>query len=192
VCDRYDQVMANKARNNLQESLQDLGPDSNYASADAVSVAKEQDGTPAPPCRPLTDWTFATGTSYAGRSQATEFLSTVTGLLRQDITTKASAPELDDQGRPTGRTLEGAVTVPLNSAEQDAAAGNHLWVEGGTPSAPLNGKQEQYGFAALRCAQDALNGDNVETVTFPANVRHVFCYYYASPASTSPARRPAP
>lgn len=49
----------------------------------------------------------------------------------------------------------------------------------GTKSAPLNGMQDRYGFAALRCAQDAVNGDNVEYLTYPAGARHVFCYYYA-------------
>ncbi|NED80339.1 hypothetical protein G3I76_09605, partial [Streptomyces sp. SID11233] len=88
--------------------------------------------------------------------------------IRQNITTSASTPELDAAGNPTGRTLQGAVTVPLNDAEVAAVNANALWTQGGTPAQPLNGKQEQYGFGALRCAQDALNGDNVERVSFPS------------------------
>ena len=179
TCEEYSQVMANKARNNLQESLRDLGPDSNYASSEAVSAAKEQAGTSVPPCKPLPDWTFSTGTGHTGRQPSTQNLSTVTGPIRGDITTHASTPELDDQGNDTGRTLHGAVTVRLNERELAALASGSLWVQGGTPSEPLNGKQEQYGFAALRCAQDAVNGDNVEYVTYPAATRHTFCYYYA-------------
>ena len=52
-----------------------------------------------------------------------------------------------------------------------------MWVEGGTPTDPLNANPN-VGFGALRCAQDALNGDNVDAVTFPQASTHVFCYYY--------------
>ncbi|MCF2529460.1 prealbumin-like fold domain-containing protein [Yinghuangia soli] len=179
-CEQYSQVMANKARNNLQESLRDLGPDSNYDRSETVSAQKEAAGTPLPPCKPLPGWTFSTGTGLTAKTPASLQLSTATGVIRQNITTTAgSIPELDAQGMPTGRTLEGAVTVPLTPAEIKVAATGWLVVQGGTPSQPLNGMQEQYGFAALRCAQDAINGDNVEYVSFPADARHVFCYYYA-------------
>ncbi len=47
------------------------------------------------------------------------------------------------------------------------------------PAAPLNNEQTTYGYAALRCATDAYNGDNVEKTYFPPSERHVFCYYYA-------------
>ncbi|WP_420034327.1 hypothetical protein ACN2WE_18970 [Streptomyces sp. cg28] len=176
-CPQYTDVMANKARNNIQESLRDLGPDSNYASGEAVSAAKEAAGTPLPPCEPLPDWTFSTGSGITSKSTASLNLSTVSTAYRQNVTTKASTPELDDQGNDTGRTLEGAVTVDLNS--QELGAGSGLIAQGGTKSQTLNGLQEQYGFAALRCAQDSVNGDNVEYVTFPSGTRHVFCYYYA-------------
>jgi hypothetical protein len=53
---------------------------------------------------------------------------------------------------------------------------------GGTPSAPLNNQGTQYGFAALRCAMDNLNGDNVEWISYPSNTTHVFCYaFYVQP-----------
>ncbi|MGW9380119.1 DUF5979 domain-containing protein [Streptomyces albidoflavus] len=178
-CPQHSDIMANKARNNIQESLRDLGPNTNYSSSEAVSAEKEAAGTPLPPCEPLVDWTFSTGTSITGPTAATENLSTVTGPMRQDITTGAETPELDAQGRPTGRTLQGAVAVQLTPDEQQALASNRVWTQGGTPGAALNGKQEQYGFGALRCAQDALNGDNVEQISFPSGARHVFCYYYA-------------
>ena len=44
----------------------------------------------------------------------------------------------------------------------------------------------QYGFAALRCAIDNLNGDNVEWIGYPSGASHVFCYaYYVKPPPTS-------
>ncbi|RAJ44663.1 hypothetical protein K353_01239 [Kitasatospora sp. SolWspMP-SS2h] len=179
VCDSYDQVMANKARNNVQESLRDLGPDSNYARTETVGAAKEAAGTPLPPCRPLPDWTFSTGRGFTGRSPATRNLSTVSTPLRQDITTTASTPELDAAGNPTGRTLTGAVTVALTAAERAAVQVGNLVAQGGTKADPLNGRADTYSFAALRCAQDAVNGDNVEYLSYPSGARHVFCYYYA-------------
>ncbi|WP_449768969.1 prealbumin-like fold domain-containing protein [Kitasatospora fiedleri] len=179
VCDSYDQVMANKARNNVQESLRDLGPDSNYARTETVGAAKEAAGTPLPPCRPLPGWTFSTGRGFTGRSPATRNLSTVSTPLRQDITTTASTPELDAAGNPTGRTLTGAVTVALTASERAAAQVGNLVAQGGTKADPLNGRADTYSFAALRCAQDAVNGDNVEYLSYPSGARHVFCYYYA-------------
>ena len=44
----------------------------------------------------------------------------------------------------------------------------------------------RYGFAALRCAIDDLNGDNVECDPYPSGVRHVFCFaYYVTPPPSS-------
>ena len=43
-----------------------------------------------------------------------------------------------------------------------------------------------YGFGALRCATDNLNGDNVEWISYPPDTTHVFCFaYYVKPAPTS-------
>ena len=61
-------------------------------------------------------------------------------------------------------------------------------MQGGTPTDPaLFGPYPgQYGFAALRCAVDNLNGDNVEWIAYPTGGRHVFCYaYYVTPPPTS-------
>ena len=46
----------------------------------------------------------------------------------------------------------------------------------------------QYGFGALRCAVDNLNGDNVEWIAYPSGAAHVFCYaYYVKPPPTAGA-----
>jgi hypothetical protein len=183
VCDSYADIMANKARNNIQESLFNLGADSTYTATDVVDPAAEAAGSPR--CRALSGWGFSTGSNITGKSPATHNLSTVTGAFRSDIVTQASTPLLDGQGQPvlgpTGqpRTIEGAVTVQLNASEAAwVRNGRQLWVQGGAPADPLNGRTD-IGFGALRCAQDALNGDNVDAVTYPQGRTHVFCYYYA-------------
>lgn len=175
-CASYADVMANKARNNLQESLRDLGADSTYQPGGEVTVAAEDAGSPG--CAPLPGWGFSTGTGFTAKTAATLELSTVTGLIRSDVVTQPAVPELDSAGLPTGRSVAGAVTVTLDAAEQRAAQRSSLWVQGGTPAQPLNGQQDQYGFAALRCARDAVNGDNVEQVSYPSGARHVLCYAY--------------
>ncbi|WP_101845828.1 prealbumin-like fold domain-containing protein [Zhihengliuella sp. ISTPL4] len=177
VCDEYTDVMANKARNNLMESLRDLGADTTYPANGIITVADENAGSPN--CSPLQDWRLTMGRSHQGKTAATLNLSTVTQPFATSIVTKPSVPELDAQGVGTGRIIEGAVTVELDPAQaQIVRSGQTLWVQGGTPSEPLNGQQETHGYAALRCAQDAVNGDNVEFVSFPKNQTHVFCYYY--------------
>ncbi len=61
-------------------------------------------------------------------------------------------------------------------------------MQGGVPGDPVLTTKfpDQYGFAALRCAIDNLNGDNVEFTRFPSGTTHVFCYaYYVTPPPTS-------
>ncbi|WIB33079.1 hypothetical protein [Curtobacterium sp. MCSS17_005] len=178
ACDSYTDVLANKARNNLMESLKDLGADTNYDAWGIVSAEKEETGNAN--CRPLPNWQMTTGTWFNGKTPATQNLSTVTSPFATTIRTGASTPLLNTDGDPTGGVLPGAVTMEL-TADQLAAAnsGGRLWIQGGTPSDPLNGQADQYGFAALRCGQDAVNGDNVEAVYFPSGQHHVFCFYYA-------------
>jgi hypothetical protein len=181
VCNNYSDIMANRARNNIQESLQDLGQDTVYKEGDTVRPGVEESvASQAAGCRPLPNWRLTLGTGYTGKTPSSLYLSTVTGAYSTSIVTKASTPLLDPYAQPTGDTIDGAVTVQLTADQiKRAQQSNSLWVQGGTPSQPLNGVQEQYGFGALRCAVDNLNGDNVEWVGFPSQYRHVFCYYFA-------------
>lgn len=181
TCATYTDVMANLARNNLQESLRDLGPDTVYTPGQAISPTVEESAPPVGrDCDPLPGWGFALGQGIAGKSPSTLQLSTVTTPYGTSIVTQAQTPWLDPAGTPTGQQLAGAVTVTLTDAQvRRAQSGQNLWTQGGTPSQPLNGLQEEYGFAALRCAVDNVNGDNVEWIAFPGGARHVFCYYYA-------------
>ncbi|MBF6620306.1 MAG: hypothetical protein ITG02_08765 [Patulibacter sp.] len=187
-CPSYTDVFANLARNNLQESLRDLGPDTPYANGEPITPAKEEPGQPN--CRPLPGWRFRLGQGIGGAVTGTwGSLSYVSSPYDTDIVTQVSTPMLDANGDRTGYTLPGAVTVPLTDDQaQRAAASSALWVQGGDVSDPVLDAvyPQRYGFAALRCAVDNLNGDNVESITYPQGARHVYCYaYYVEPPPTS-------
>ncbi len=55
-CPSYEDVSANLARNNIQESLRDLGPDTDYVSGQPISPAIEEPGQPN--CTPIVGWRF--------------------------------------------------------------------------------------------------------------------------------------
>lgn len=116
-------------------------------------------------------------------------LSIVTDPYDTEIVTEDRVPLLDYAGRVTDDFLAGATTIELTKAQaKRAATANSLWIQGGTPADPiLNGQYpDEFGFGALRCSIDNLNGDNVEWITYPQGTEHVFCYaYYVRPPSTS-------
>lgn len=180
-CPMYTDITANKARNNLQESLEDLGADSPYLSppyrGEPVDPTVEDLFQPA--CSPVTGFRFTMGEGIADHE--VDFLSVVRDPYPTAITTQASVPLLDENGDPTGDTIAGAVTIELTD-EQAARAlrGNLLWAQEGLPSDPLLRAEfpGRYGFGALRCAIDNLNGDNVEFISYPSGTTHVFCYSY--------------
>jgi hypothetical protein len=184
VCPSYPDVMANRGRNNLQESLQDLGKDSVYQTGQPVDPAIE--GPNDPSCRPLDGWRFTLGDS--GDGPKVDHLSTVTAGGPPTAAT-TTVPLLDPAGNPTGRTIAGAVTLRLTQAQVMAAQNRQLWVQGGTPTDPLlDGLfPGQYGFAALRCAVDNYNADNVEWVSYPQAYQHLFCYQYVVTPPPDPA-----
>ncbi|MDA0171654.1 DUF11 domain-containing protein [Solirubrobacter taibaiensis] len=189
ACPSYDSVRANLARNDIQESLQDLGANTLYVSGELISAAKELEGQPR--CRPLPNWRFVLGTGF--QTQAVNgpwgSLSRVSGAYDTSIVTQAATPLLDRTGGPVGRDLPGAVTVALTDDQSERSqAYSSLWLQAGAVDDPVLDKvyPGQYGFAALRCAVDDLNGDNVEYITYPNGVSHVLCYaYYVEPPPTS-------
>ena len=189
VCPTYTDVMANLARNDIQESLQDLGPDSAYQSGQPIDPELEAAKQPA--CKALPGWQFTLGTGILGRAVSGPWgsLSIVTDPFATHIVTDDETSLLNDQGQPTGRTIAGATTIALTDDQADLAAGSSaLWAQGGTPADPILDEPfpGQYGFAALRCGIDNLNGDNVEWIAYPAGASHVFCYaYYVKPPPTS-------
>ncbi len=106
--------------------------------------------------------------------------------------TQATVPARDFDGHPVsgGVKIQGAVTIGLNRDQVDRSAQNRLWLQGGTPEDPMLYADPafagRYGFGALRCAIDDLNGDNVETIQFPSGTRHMYCYaYYVTPPPAS-------
>jgi hypothetical protein len=189
-CSAYGDIAANRARNDIQESLEDLGVDSAYAGGTPVAPAVEAEQNPK--CTPLPGWSFQLGTGIASRADVGPWgaLSRVTGPFdTPSIVTQDSVPLLDRNGDQTGASIAGAVTVALTSRQaQLAATGSSLWAQAGLPGDPVLDSRHPgaFGFGALRCSLDALNGDNVEFLTFPTGARHVFCYaYYVTPPPTS-------
>ena len=121
-CPEYTDIMANRARNNIQESLRDLGKDSVYGGGTPVSPTIEEPNQPN--CTPLPGWDFQLGTSYRGKSPGTDNLSTVAGAFATPITTGGPVPELDASGVDTGRTIDGAVTLTRNAAGCGRSSGS--------------------------------------------------------------------
>lgn len=190
-CDDYTDIRANLARNNIMESLRDLGEDTLYSSGDQVDPRTEQQGQPD--CRPLVGWRFTFGDGYQTRA-VTGVWGALSKVLDPDATsvvTQASVPLRDYQGEAVaGQRVAAATTIELNGDQLSRAGRNALWLQGGDPDDPVLYQQPRfagrYGFGALRCAIDDVNGDNVETVQFPTGVRHVFCYaYYVTPPPSS-------
>ena len=190
-CDRYDQIFANRARNNIMESLRDLGPDSPYLANGVANIIRPQIEAQAPQdaCHPLANWRFTLGRSFRTRAVDGPWgsLAKVLEPFDTPIVTQPSVPLRDDDGNVTAGTIYGATTIRLTSAQDDLAdEGSKLWLQGGTPEAPLTDPDE-YGFGALRCATDNLNGDNVEWIRVSGGRhQHVFCFaYYVKPPPTS-------
>ncbi len=193
-CSRYTDIFANRNRNNIQESLQDLGPDSQYDESGRLVNPVDESKYPQSRCSVLPGWQFTLGRGYESRAVSGPWgsLSIVTNPFRRaPIVTKVSTPLLDQDGVRIDRLpIFGAVTIELSKQErQQASNPDQLWAQGGTPTDPVLAKKypgPKYAFGALRCATDNLNGDNVEYIYFPAGVRHVFCYaYYVKPAPTA-------
>ncbi|MGZ4618546.1 MAG: prealbumin-like fold domain-containing protein [Frankiaceae bacterium] len=180
-CAIYEQIMANRARNDIQESLKDLGKNSVYGAGQPVNPDIEEPNSPG--CRPLLGWhfTFGSGIRKPG------MLSVVTGANGAAGPTVENETMLSPNGNVIpGRTVAGAVTYTLTEQQADLASrGSRLWLQGGTVEDPLLAGEfgtGALGFGALRCAIDNLNGDNVEWISYPPGTRHVFCYaYYVHP-----------
>jgi uncharacterized repeat protein (TIGR01451 family) len=192
-CPSYSDIYANRARNNIVESLKDLGPDTQYPVEGGVLIDPvHEDIPPQTNCTPLIGWRFTLGTSYVTRAVSDSWgsLSAVTNPYSTSIVTQSSTNLLNTTGNNVpGQKIAGATTINLTSAQRDQASHSALWVQGGTPTDPVLAgvfPGPRYGFGTLRCATDNLNGDNVEFILFPQGVTHVFCYaYYVTPPPTA-------
>src|SRR6266536_5842839 len=65
-CPSYTSIRANEARNNIMESLHDLGANTPYGSADAMDPDVE--AATQPDCQPLAGWRFTFGTGIQTRA----------------------------------------------------------------------------------------------------------------------------
>jgi hypothetical protein len=188
TCPSYTDITANKARNDIMESLRDLGPDTPYRSGENVDPQVE--ARVQPNCQPLPGWRFTLGDDYTTRAVSGPWgaLSVIKGSLRDPVVTRDQTPLLNARAEPTGRQIAGAATIELSNKEAKLVPRGSLWVQGGTPTDPvldLLYPGPEYGFGALRCATDNVNGDNVEYVQYPAGSIHVFCFaYYVKPPPT--------
>ena len=193
VCPKYTDISANKSRNNIQESLENLGPNTKYTSGQLVNPAQELAMQPEPPCEELPGWRFMLGRGIAADPVTGVWgsLSVVSGNDPTNITTQAQVWDRNSNGKQitdgTKPPIEGATAIELTEEQKTAAINHNLWIQGGTQTDPvLNGPfPNGYGFGALRCATDNVNGDNVEYIQF-ASVKHVYCYaYYVKPPPPS-------
>jgi uncharacterized repeat protein (TIGR01451 family) len=194
-CPNYTDIAANLARNNIQESLKDLGVDSPYKAGVGINPATEDKYQPN--CKPITGWSFTLGTGIQAHGSTGPWgaLSIVTNPFADIHTTQDSTALLGLDANPVtpAATIKGATTFELSVDEAKLATkSSSLWIQGGIQdklhSDPVMNTAfpGQFGFGALRCAIDNLNGDNVEWIQFPADVSHVFCYaYYVRPPPTS-------
>ena len=186
-CPSYTDITANKARNNIMESLKDLGADTPYVGDEEVSASVE--AAYQPNCTPIVGWHFTLGDGIAAPVTGPwGSLSTVSSPFVSPPSTKLSVPLLDANGDPTGQNIAGAVTVTLSAQQVQLAEQHQLWIQGGLVNDPVEDAAHPgtYGFGALRCALDNVNGDNVEWLGFRQGEHHVFCFaYYVVPPPTS-------
>ena len=189
VCPNYSDIMANKARNNIMESLQNVGVNSLYATAPNTGAVRpeveELDASGQSACQPLNDWTFALAQGTSGKdSGAYGSLSKVRSPFTT-ATTVATTPEFDSFGNDTGRTIDGAVTLNLTPTQIAGLSNRSTWVQGGVPGSPLNANAN-IAFGTLRCAIDNANADNIEWLGATNGARHMYCYaYYVDTAEKS-------
>lgn len=176
-CGGYREVVAGQVRDDADEATERPGVDSPYQPGQEVDpkIESEKDSG----CVDLPGWRFTFGSGHQRKGS----LSVVTGISSTTEPTRDATDELDDNGKGIGTQVGGAVTATLTDEEVRLANRRQLWVQGGTPDQPM---QSGYGFGGLRCAVDGRTGGNVQWVSFPAGVRHVFCfaYYVKNPRDT--------
>jgi hypothetical protein len=165
-CPDYTDIFANKSRNDILESLKNLGPDSQYLNNNKLVNPDFESMPPQDRCPPITGWKFTLGTGIEGRAVTGVWgsLSKVTNPFDTSITTEDSTALLDQNAKQVdSETIGGATTVQLTNAERDQASNSgSLWAQGGVPDDSVLTSEfpgPQYGFGALRCATDDLNGD---------------------------------
>lgn len=136
-CPSYTDITGNLARNDIQESLRDLGPDTPYVSGEPIDPVKEADNQPN--CSPISNWRFTLGTGIGGAIKGTwGSLSFVSQPFSTSVVTQPSTPMRDVHGHTVaGQSIAGATTFELNQDEEQAASHHGLWIQGGTVDDPV-------------------------------------------------------
>ena len=187
-CPSYGDIFANRFRDDLMQTLQNVGPASPYGANDLVNPSFE-DQPPQTNCTPLAGWEFTMGALPDLAPLAGPWGSlTVVNRDFPPVTTEAQTDELNENGVATGATIAGATTVELTQPQLDVANQGQwaLRLQGGTPKDPVLAQKfyesmpgdPKYAFGALRCGNDNNYGDNVEGISFPGGIKHIFCYEY--------------
>ena len=101
-CPSYEAITANLARNDIQESLRDLGADTLYTSGQPIDPDLEAQGQPT--CKPLPNWQFTLGRGYQSRAVSGTWgsLSIVTGPFPDAIETRGLRAAAQRQGDADG------------------------------------------------------------------------------------------
>ena len=63
-CPAYTDIFANRARNDILESLKDLGPDTQYGDSGQLVNPTAEEIPPQNQCVPLRGWQFTLGRGY--------------------------------------------------------------------------------------------------------------------------------
>ena len=163
--------MANRARNDIRRA-RDLGTNTLYRAGEAINP-----GVEATTARTAGHWAAGASRSAPtigrGRSPAPGDPCRCHGPYGTAIVTAARVPL---RGYPAGRR---ATPWRARDGRVDgrpggrAATASSLWVQGGMPTDPVlfGPYPGQFGFGALRCTIDNLNGDNVEWIAYPKGGR---------------------
>ncbi len=161
ACDAYDLVRSNENAGNKQQNAEGIGHVIDLETG-AIPVNSAWEDEYHESCSPVKDWPFTLGT---------------------ELKTPGSVGGLGDTLSHAGGSMsvyytgaDGSVTIELSEPqlEQLSEKGGKLWISEGRingdelvfdgASTDRNGSETDWGFAALRCGTDALNGDNAEAV----------------------------
>ena len=107
-CPAYTDVMANRARNDIQESLRDLGKDTVYRADGGQPISPDIEEPNQPNCTPIVGWEFKFGDGINGADTGPwGGLSKVRNPINHPggLVTLASTPLLNSTGgRPATRS----------------------------------------------------------------------------------------
>ena len=108
-CNSFTDIFANRARNDIVESLRDLGPNTQYGTSGALINPIYEQKAPQNRCHPVPDWEFALGTGINTRADTGVWgsISRVTSPYSTSIVTQNSTPLLDEHATPGARRASG-------------------------------------------------------------------------------------